>query len=63
MSSFSDWLDDQVDRDDPTGDLARDHRDDPVPMIGGWVGPSRDWMQDGCAEDAYDGAEQEWGES
>jgi hypothetical protein len=61
MTDYGSWLSGQDERDDPTGDLARDWRDDPVPPIGGFVGPSREWMRDGCAEDAYDGAEQEYG--
>jgi hypothetical protein len=61
MSMFGDWLDDQTDRDDPVGDLARDRRDDPVPPIGGYTSPSRSWMRDDAARDAYDDATEEGG--
>lgn len=60
MSSFDWWLAGQTDRDDPTGDLARDARDDPIGVIGGG-GPSPEHMQDPYAEDAYNEAVDEWG--
>lgn len=56
--SRDEWLAQQEGRDDPVGDLARDHRDDPVGMLGGGRSPSRDWMRDQYAEDAWDEAQE-----
>ena len=45
----------------PVEDLMQDYEDDEVGMIGGYIGPAREWMRDSWAEDAWDETEREQG--